>query len=431
MTLLRRSARIAGAAGAATIPAILWASTSYAQAPATVTGAPPADEAAVVAGPKAPSTFVPLAPATDAMHVAISMGGQFQTGNSHLWAATGQGKFDIRRGNDAFAASLIGNYARSETIPAAAAGTAPAPSYWADSTNNLQGKIRYDRFLTDHATLYLQLTGTHDTFQAITFRFNVDPGFKYLFVALPTTKLWVEAGYDFQYDLHYTNDIDLERAGASGAPGTGEALTLDSNGNPYLISQSDTIHSSRLFAGFSQAFNRDVSLNLGLEYLQGFGGSGANPPGTPSGYAACSAAMPAGQTSPLCLDPVTISLKSARVNFDALLAASVGGGFSVGFGYSLKYNSEPLPGKVDVDMSGTFNLIYALAMPNPTPPPPPPAPCPAPPPPPPAVPAPAPPAPPAPATIPPPAAPVTTPPPAPAPSTMPPSATLDAATHDG
>jgi hypothetical protein len=400
---------------AATLQAILWAPSAFAQV--LVTGGPPADEAAAVVAPKA-VTYAgpPVGPVTDAMHVAISAGGQFQTGNSHLWAATGQGKFDIRRGSDAFAASLIGNYARIETFPASTTpGTAPPASYWADSTDNIQGKLRYDRYLTNDATLYLQLTGTHDTFQALTFRFNVDPGFKLLFLARPSTKLWGEAGYDFQYDLHYTDSYHLEGAGAGG-------LAVDANGNYYLISQSDTIHSSRLFLGFYQAFNKEVSLSTGLEYLQGFGGSGANPPAVPDGLVACPLPM---SLMGACVNPVTISLKSARINFDALLTANVGGGFSVGLGYSLKYNSAPLPGKFDLDTSGTFNVIYAFARPAPTPPPPPPCPPPPPPPPPPpGATTPPPPAPPAPATIPVEPAPATMPPPAPAPATMPPSAML-------
>ena len=267
MTLHRRSLWL-GAVPA--IPAILWAPSALGQT--VVTNAPPADEAAVVAAPKPVAAPPTTAPATDAMHAAISTGGQFQTGNSHLWAITGQGKYDIRRGNDAFAASVIGNYARSETFPAAATvGTPPPPGIWADSTNNVQGKLRYDRYLTGDASLYMQVTGTHDAFQALTFRLNLDPGFKYLFVSLPATKFWGEIGYDFQYDLHYTNDLNLEQAGAGG-------LTVDSNGNPYLISQTDTIESSRLFAGFYHSFNKEVSLSTGLEWLQGFGGSGASPP---------------------------------------------------------------------------------------------------------------------------------------------------------
>src|ERR1700722_10233067 len=97
MALLRRCSWLGHAAG---ILAILSAQSAFAQAP--VTGGPPADEAAAVAAPK-PFAYTPpvAAPVTDAMHIAISAGGQFQTGNSHLWAATGQGKFDIRRDNDA------------------------------------------------------------------------------------------------------------------------------------------------------------------------------------------------------------------------------------------------------------------------------------------------------------------------------------------
>ncbi len=399
----------------AVLPGLLVASTAAAQAPPAAGNtivAPPANLAAVVVVPKAagaPPAAPP--PAIDSTNVGISAGGQYAAGNSQLGAATASGKFDIRRGNNAFGASILGNYSRAFVTPPAMA-TAPGapavagvPGSWQTATENLQGKLRYDRYFNDNISIFLQLTGTHDAFQGITFRFNADPGAKFLAINTAATKLWGEVGYDFQYDQNYVAADGIEQAGSGGT-------LLNPQGFAYVIKSGDTIHSTRLFAGFQEAFNKDVTLSLGIEYLQGIGGSGGGTPPFPANF---------GPTNAI---PVSIGLTAARLNGNALLAANVGAGFSIGVGLTGKYNSEPLPGKLHYDSTGTLSLIYAFgtskaeppkcppdgppAEPPPPPPPPPPAAAPAPAAP---APAPAPPAAPAPAPA-PPAAPA----PAPAPA---------------
>jgi hypothetical protein len=65
-----------------------------------------------------------------------------------------------------------------------------------------------------------------------------------------------------------------------------------------------------------------------------------------------------------------------RINYDALLAANLGAGLSLGLGFSARYDNVPLPGKQNLDTVTTVNLIYAFsdaAKPAPTCPCPPPA----------------------------------------------------------
>ncbi len=337
------------------------AGNSFAQTNAV----PPADIAQAVKAPAVAGVAPPAPPPppTDSLNAALSAGGQFATGNSGLAAASGLGKFDIRRGDNAFAASLGGNYAEAylipapTVIPATTSGGNPtvipaAPPGWKESTENIQAKVRYDRYLTPAFSVFAQLTGTHDAFQALTFRFNADPGVKLLFAQTQATKVWGELGYDFQFDDNYTDTNGLEQAGAGGA-------ALDSNGVAYLIQRQDTIHSGRAFAGFQHKFNKEVSLNLGLEYLQGVGGGGGGLPATPGGYYVFSAATAGNHPLSEQVDPVSISLTGSRLNFDALLAAKVGGGLSFGVGFSAKYNSAPLPGKDQLDTATTLTLIYA------------------------------------------------------------------------
>jgi hypothetical protein len=318
------------------------------------------------------------------MNASVSAGGQFATGNSRLVAATGTGKFDMRRGDNAFAAAVIGNYSEAYSAPSATYVTDPmtgqtvqvpaAAPGWKESVENLQGKLRYDRYFSRNFSAFMQLTGTHDAFQAITFRLNLDPGVKYLFYNHPDAKIWGEAGYDFQYDLNYTDGNGIEQAGAGGAQ-------TDPNGIDYLIQKSDTIHSGRLFAGFQHSFNKEVNLNFGLEYLQGFGGSGGGAPTITAGHQAFS---PTATTYPAAalangtiVDPVSITLTGSRLNMDILLAAKLGAGLSFGVGFNAKYNSAPLAGKENLDTSTTLTLIYAFSgkKEEPKPKEPPPCPC--------------------------------------------------------
>ena len=74
---------------------------------------------------------------------------------------------------------------------------------------NVQGRLRYDRYITPDFSAFATITGLYDPFQGVTFRFN-DPGVKYLFVNKPKAKFWGEVGYDFEYDLNYTDKYGVE-----------------------------------------------------------------------------------------------------------------------------------------------------------------------------------------------------------------------------
>jgi hypothetical protein len=141
---------------------------------------------------------------------------------------------------------------------------------------------------------------------------------------------------------------------------------LGANGQQLLLPKTASAQSGRLYLGLKHAFSKEVTFTTGVEYLQAFAATN----GSSSDY---------------------------RINYDALFAANLAGGFALGLGFSARYDHVPIPGKEDLDTSSTVTLIYSFAEPSPTPatcpcppaaaeaPPPPP-----PPPPPPAAPAPAP-----------------------------------------
>ncbi len=328
------------------------------------TATPPPDATALVTAPKDDNLAAPdLKKPLDGTSISLSAGAQLATGNTRLLAGTMNGEWTSRWGSNGIGASILGNYGQGASPGAAVVETA----------ENVQGRFRYDRYIIDQASLFLINTVRHDRFQGLEVRYNLDPGFKYLFLSAATNTLWAEAGYDFQYDVREDSArIQLDSSGA--------AIM-----NAPLLPKTATDHAIRLYAGFKHDFNEQVTLSTGLEYIQ------AVSDGT-----------------------------HHWLNYDALFAAKVGGGLALGLGFNARYDSDPLPGKKNTDTATTVSLIYAFS--DATPPPAPEVPCPAPAPAtapapalptsaPPSAPAPAP----APATMPPPDAPATMSPPAPTP----------------
>jgi hypothetical protein len=292
-------------------PLFLFVSAG-ARADAPPVAAPPPDTAALVAAPKANEDVPKFDPQTNETTATVSAGGQLSTGNSQQAAVTGNGKFAMRRGADAFGAAIIGNYGE---------GASPGQGL-RETTENLQGRLRYDRFVLDEVSLFLMGTALHDRFLGLEVRFNVDPGVKYIVYHTATTSLWGEAGYDFEYDDRLNSALYQKDA-------MGNTL-VDANGNPVLLDKTATNESTRLFVGFKHAFNKEVNFTTGFEYLQS-------------------------------LITYNSFKYDYRFNYDALFAANIGSGLSIGVGFNARYDRAPLPGKVDLDTSTTVNLIYALS----------------------------------------------------------------------
>jgi putative salt-induced outer membrane protein YdiY len=263
-------------------------------------GAPPPEATKVAAGP-APARDAPKVTKVPAGTTAsLSAGGLSSSGNSRLVAFTGSGAYDWRGDANGIGASLVGNYGKS-ALP---------DSEMETTTENFQGRIRYDRYVIDDASVFLLVTGRHDRFQGLAFRLNVDPGFKYLFVNRPSTQLWAEAGYDFQYDTRTDEARQVrDEMGVLTA-------TLD---------EHETDHSARLFLGFKHAFNDATALANGMEYLQSF-----------------------------------VDGERYRFNYDVLFTAKVWGDLALGVGFNARFDNAPLPDKEKLDTTSTMSLVYSF-----------------------------------------------------------------------
>jgi putative salt-induced outer membrane protein YdiY len=264
-------------------------------------GTPPKDIDKAAAGPAAPTEAPKIEKAPEGVVASVSAGGLLSSGNSRLVAFTGSGAFEMRRSDNGFGASLLGNYGES-AVPGGDLEL---------TTQNLQGRLRYDRYVIEDASVFMLVTGRHDRFQGLAFRLNLDPGFKYLFVNRTRTTLWGELGYDFQYDIRNQEGREVRD----------EAGVL-----VETLEKTATDHSIRAYLGFRHSFNKEVTVSNGIEYLQSF-----------------------------------IDANRYRMNYDLLFAANVWGRLAVGAGFNARFDNAPLPDKEKLDTQTTLSLVYSYS----------------------------------------------------------------------
>jgi putative salt-induced outer membrane protein len=234
----------------------------------------------------------------DAATLEVAAGGMVAAGNSRQLALTGSSKARLRRGASQARGVFAVNYAEG----AAAKGENVDPT-----VSNLQGQLRYDFFFAPHWSAFLGVTARRDRFQGLDLRLNLDPGVAYHFIEEKERALWIEAGYDFQYDVR--RDENLDAARAAGEP----------------VEKTETRHSGRGFAGYDDAFNERVKITTGIEYIQS-----------------------------------VEALDTWRLNWDLGITSNIAGSFSTAVTLALKYDNQPLPGVEKLDAATSFNLVVSL-----------------------------------------------------------------------
>lgn len=234
----------------------------------------------------------------DALELKVSAGGISSGGNSQSLAITGTSKLRYRRDQNQVGAALAGNYGRARAAGASTTET---------TVENFQGKIRYDRFLSDRFAIFGAMSGLTNRFQGLVLRLNFDPGLAYYFLNEGQHQLWGELGYDLQYDLR--RDDALVTAASSGV----------------ILNKADVTHNGRVFLGYDNSLSKTFALDTGVEYLQGFKDS-----------------------------------KNWRLNWDLGLTSSVAGNLSIATTFSLRYDNRPLPNIKKTDYTTAVSLVYQL-----------------------------------------------------------------------
>lgn len=236
--------------------------------------------------------------AKEVSELELSAGGLVASGNSRSTAVTGAGKLRLRRANNQYSANFAGNYAR-----AAASVDEPMDT----SVSNVQGRVRYDRYLSDTWSLFVAESARRDRFQGLVLRLNFDPGVAFYLFDYEKHRLLAELGYDLQYDVRRDDTI---------AESALQGIDVD---------KTDVEHSGRAFAGYENKLNQAVSFSTGLEYIQS-----------------------------------VTDAENWRFNWDVGLTSSIAESFSLAATFSLRYDSNPLPGVETTDTTTALSLVYTL-----------------------------------------------------------------------
>jgi putative salt-induced outer membrane protein len=231
----------------------------------------------------------------EATELKLSAGGLLASGNSRSLALTGSGMLRLRRGANEYSANAAGNYGRSAPTPADDMQT---------SVSNIQGRVRYDRFLSEHWSLFVAQSARKDRFQGLALRLNFDPGVAYFFFDEDKHRLWAELGYDFQYDVR-------------------ENAAL--RASPTPIDKTEARHSGRGFLGYENNINEVLRFNTGVEYIQAVSKS-----------------------------------ENWRLNWDSGLTSAISNAFSLSTTFNLRYDNNPLTGVRKTDTTTALNLVYTL-----------------------------------------------------------------------
>jgi putative salt-induced outer membrane protein YdiY len=234
----------------------------------------------------------------DGTSAEAAAGGLITSGNSKQMALTSSAKLKARRKNHQFSTQAAINFAR-------AAPDADAESE--TTVENLQGRIRYDYFFVPKWAAFLGVSGRRDRFQGLDLRLNIDPGLAHYFVDEEKHALWLEGGYDLQYDIR--RDENIAEAAAGGE----------------TVDKTEVRHSARGFVGYDNQVNERVHFATGLEYIQSVQDS-----------------------------------KTWRLNWDGSITSNIAGRFSTSVVVQVKYDHDPLPGIKTTDVMTSFNLVYTL-----------------------------------------------------------------------
>jgi putative salt-induced outer membrane protein len=228
--------------------------------------------------------------------VSIGAGGLFASGNARTVALTSVLRTRIRREDHQFSGAAAVNYGR-----AGKKGQEIDPT-----VENYQGLLRYDYFIANDISLFLQSTARRDRFQGLDLRLNVDPGIAYYFINETVHRLWGEIGYDLQHDVRREQDRVPKTPGP-------------------LADKTQTLHNARLFLGYENKLRKEVAFITSIEYLQNFA-----------------------------------DIETFRFIADIGLKSNVSDHFALATTYTARYENKPLPDVIELDSIASFNLVYSL-----------------------------------------------------------------------
>lgn len=178
-------------------------------------------------------------PSDEDTRFALTLGTAFSYGNTRSLAVNLASAFLIRRRANVFTADVGWVYGYSSVR---ADDAVEFPS-WTETGNDLTGRVRYDRFLTDDDALFVVLRARRDQFAGLDSRLTGQLGYLRNFFAEEHHRFWGEIGYDLTYDNFSPNDLLVD-------------------GDNFRV-----LHSARLFLGYENRRSDTFSYVTGLEAL--------------------------------------------------------------------------------------------------------------------------------------------------------------------
>jgi putative salt-induced outer membrane protein YdiY len=236
----------------------------------------------------------------DVTALNASLGAAVNTGNTEAWQLNTGSQFDLVRGHHGAGVTMVFAYGRAN-VPT------DALDQMVDTVRNFKTRARYDYFFTPMDSLFVAAGYRWDTFAGLDVRAQAQLGYMRSFFKEEKHRFWGELGYDLTYDNYDPDPLPDPNNAGSFLPG------------------DDVVHSVRLFAGYDNQLNEQVTFLTGLEAL-----------------------INVEDTS------------DVRLAWDNALRSSIGNGFQLELKFTLGLDTLPVPGTKKVDTATVVNLIYTL-----------------------------------------------------------------------
>jgi putative salt-induced outer membrane protein YdiY len=240
--------------------------------------------------------------------LVITAGGVLQTGNTEVLQLNAGALFELVRGRHAFMANA--NYVL---------GVGEGYDFDNPTAHNLNGKLRYDFYLTQMDAIFAAFVIRYDRFAGLAPRLQGQLGYMRNFFreqndeGAVTHRFWGEIGGDITADFY---DYSILAAMAM--------MPVDPT-----LPETDVIYSGRLFLGYLNELSDTAKFRTGLEALINL------------------------------VDP-----GDSRINWESSLALSIAGNLQAELKFLMQVDTDP-PGEGEseaapVDTTTTLNLVYTL-----------------------------------------------------------------------
>ncbi|MEY4580028.1 MAG: hypothetical protein RL701_4731 [Pseudomonadota bacterium] len=232
----------------------------------------------------------------------LSAGGSLNTGNTKAMLLNLGSAFALVRDRHGLGLTMDFAYGRANLPDDTTAG-------FVDTVRNLRTRGRYDFFLTPMDALFLAGSYRWDTFAGLDARMQGQIGYMRNLFKEEQHRFWGELGYDLTYDNYDPDPLPNLPA---------DTPDLFLKGYAY-------VHSARAYVGYENQLNAAVSVVTGLEGL-------------------LNVERP----------------EDFRLNWDIAVRSSIVSRLQFELRFSLQLDTEPVPGKNELDTQTRANLIYTL-----------------------------------------------------------------------